>query len=124
MAHIAHVDGELFRVRRNLDVILCEHKGALLSVQGEHGHAVSDSQHQCRLWSVDTIACRNLLVSALKKVFLRNSGSVGVLFKNTEDRADAYIHINVAGSIQWVKQQQILALWIAIGNSVNVVHFL
>ena len=124
MAHIAHVDGKLLRLRGNLYVFLCQEERTFFLVQGEHADTVAHSQDQGGLWSVDAVARGHLLASSLQEVLRGDITGGGGFFQHTEDGAYAHIDINIARSIQGVKQQQVLTLWITIGYHVDVIHFL
>ena len=122
MTHIAHVDGKFLCVLRDLNIFLRQHKGTLFSVEGEHHHTVTHRQHQHGLRTVNAVTGGHLACAGLQEVVLTDRLAVRFL-QHTEDGADADVDIDVARAIQRIKQQQILALRVAIRHHVNAVHF-
>ena len=62
-------------------------------------------------------------MARLQEIFFADGIVVFGFLKNAEDGANAHVDIDVARAIQRVKHQQVFALWITVGNQVDVFHF-
>ena len=66
---------------------------------------------------------QRLLATGLHEIgFFHTAVTVG-LFQHAENHADADVDVDVAGSVQRVKHQQVFALRVAVGHQVDGVHF-
>ena len=119
VAHVVHVDGEFVRVFGNAQVVLRENEAALLAVQREGGHAVAHGEHQRGLQTVDAVARRHLAAAGLEKVFLLHAAAFFGHVQHAEDSANAHVHLDVAGAVQRIEQQQVFALRVAVGHHVD-----
>ena len=121
VAHIAHINGKLLGVFRDAHVFLCEKESA--AIQREHDYAMPCGKHQNGLRPVQAIASSDLLVAGLKKILRLHLAGARRFLEYAEDGADAHVHIDIAGAVQWVEHEQVVPLRVGGRNGVDIVHF-
>ncbi len=122
--HVAHVDRKFPGVCRYRHSLLRQYERTLLAVERERGHAVTHGQHQRGLRAIDAVTRRHLFASRLQEIGHGHAGFGLSLAQHAEDRADADVHVDVAGAVQRIEHQQVFTLRVTVRDDVDAVHLL
>src|SRR3546814_6066699 len=71
---------------------------------------------------VDAVAGGHLFAARLQEVLVADLGHALRVAQPREDRADAYVDVDVAAAVERVEQQQVVAARIRVGDRLAVVH--
>src|SRR5690606_16455146 len=74
--------------------------------------------------AVDAVAGRHLGGARLQEVVVAGRGDAVGAAQHREDRAHRDVDVDVAGAVQGIEQQQVVAARVGVGNRVAVLHLL
>ncbi len=94
-------------------------------VECESDDACPYGQYKHALWSINSVSRGNLFIAGLEKVSFLDVASRRVhrRLQHRENSSDGYVHINIGGTIQRIKEQKVFTLGVAVRNAMQGFHF-